>query len=53
MPKHRTRSGSAGEVHERVEVKARPPTTDLVATLKASLERKELAKVTAATSKRE
>ena len=34
----------AGEEIERVEVEARPPTTDLVATLKASLERKGLAK---------
>ena len=34
----------AGQEIERVEVKARPPTTDLIATLKASLERKELAK---------
>jgi DNA end-binding protein Ku len=34
----------AGEEIERVEVEARPPTTDLVATLKASLERKVLAK---------
>ena len=34
----------AGQEIERVEVEARPPTTDLVATLKASLRRKELAK---------
>ena len=34
----------AREEIERVEVEARPPTTDLVATLKASLERKGLAK---------
>ena len=34
----------AGREIERVEVEARPPTTDLVATLKASLERKGLAK---------
>jgi DNA end-binding protein Ku len=34
----------AGQEIERVEVADRPPTTDLVATLKASLERKGLAK---------
>src|SRR5262245_2392517 len=34
----------AGQDIERVEVEARPPTTDLVATLKASLERKGPAK---------
>jgi len=34
----------AGQEIERVEVEARPPTTDLVATLKASLERKGPAK---------
>jgi DNA end-binding protein Ku len=34
----------AGQEIQRVEVEARPPTTDLVATLKASLERKALAK---------
>jgi DNA end-binding protein Ku len=34
----------AGQEIERVEVEARPPTTDLVATLKASLGRKALAK---------
>ena len=34
----------AGQEIQRMEVEARPPTTDLVATLKASLERKELAK---------
>jgi DNA end-binding protein Ku len=34
----------AGQEIERVEFEARPPTTDLVATLKASLGRKELAK---------
>ena len=34
----------AGQEIERVEAEARPPTTDLVATLKASLERKALAK---------
>ena len=34
----------AGEEIQSLEVKARPPTTDLVATLKASLGRKELAK---------
>jgi DNA end-binding protein Ku len=37
----------AGQEIERVEVEARPPTTDLVATLKASLDRKALAKVPA------
>jgi hypothetical protein len=36
-----------------VEVEARPPTTDLVATLKASLGRKELAKVSPGKIKRE
>jgi DNA end-binding protein Ku len=34
----------AGQEIERVEVEARPPTTDLVATLQASLERKGPAK---------
>ena len=34
----------AGEAIEQVEVEARPPTTDLIATLKASLGRKTLAK---------
>jgi hypothetical protein len=34
----------AGQEIERVEVEARPATTDLVATLKASLGRKTLAK---------
>jgi DNA end-binding protein Ku len=34
----------AGQEIQRVEVEDRPPTTDLVATLKASLERKALAK---------
>jgi DNA end-binding protein Ku len=34
----------AGEEIQRIEVEARPPTTDLVATLKASLGRKALAK---------
>jgi DNA end-binding protein Ku len=34
----------AGQEIQRVEVETRPPTTDLVATLKASLERKALAK---------
>src|SRR5262249_55972475 len=34
----------AGQEIQRVEVEARPATTDLVATLKASLERKGLAK---------
>jgi DNA end-binding protein Ku len=37
----------SGQEIERVEVEARPPTTDLVATLKASLGRKELAKASA------
>jgi DNA end-binding protein Ku len=35
----------SGQQIERVEVEARPPTTDLVATLKASLQRKGPAKV--------
>jgi DNA end-binding protein Ku len=35
----------AGQDVQRMEVETRPPTTDLVGTLKASLERKELAKV--------
>jgi DNA end-binding protein Ku len=43
----------AGQEIQRVEVETRPPTTDLVATLEASLGRKELAKVTAATAKKE
>jgi DNA end-binding protein Ku len=38
----------AGQEIDRVEVEARPPTTDLVATLKANLGRKELAKATSA-----
>jgi non-homologous end joining protein Ku len=36
--------GLAGEEIQRVEVETRPPMTDLVATLKASLGRKPLAK---------
>jgi DNA end-binding protein Ku len=43
----------AGQEIQRVEVETRPPTTDLVATLKASLERKELAKVSPEKSKQE
>jgi DNA end-binding protein Ku len=43
----------AGQEIERVEVQARPPTTDLVATLKASLERKALAKASPTKSKQE
>ena len=39
----------AGQEIEHVEVEARPPTTDLVATLKASLERKGPAKAAAPT----
>jgi len=34
----------AGQDIQRLEVEARPPTTDLIATLKASLGRKALAK---------
>jgi DNA end-binding protein Ku len=37
----------AGQEIERVEVETRPPTTDLVATLQASLERKGPAKAAA------
>jgi len=40
----------AGQEIERVEVEARPPTTDLIATLKASLGRNELAKAARANS---
>jgi hypothetical protein len=40
----------AGQEIERVEVEARPPTTDLVATLKASLGRKGLAKASSTRS---
>jgi DNA end-binding protein Ku len=40
----------AGQEVQRLEVEARPATTDLVATLKASLERKELAKAAPAKS---
>jgi DNA end-binding protein Ku len=40
----------AGEEIQRLEVEARPPTTDLVATLKASLGRKELANAAVASS---
>jgi DNA end-binding protein Ku len=43
----------AGQEIQRVEVETRPPTTDLVATLQASLGRKELAKVSPGKSKRE
>jgi non-homologous end joining protein Ku len=43
----------AGQEIQRVEVETRPPTTDLVATLEASLARKELAKVSPGKSKRE
>jgi len=43
----------AGQEIERVEVEARPATTDLVATLKASLQRKGPAKASTATSKLE
>jgi DNA end-binding protein Ku len=43
----------AGLEIERVEVEARPPTTDLVAMLKVSLGRKELAKAPATKSVRE
>jgi hypothetical protein len=43
----------AGQEIQRVEVEARPPTTDLVETLKASLGRKELAKVSPGKSKQE
>ena len=43
----------AGQEIERVEVEARPPTTDLVATLKASLERKALAKASPTKSEEE
>jgi DNA end-binding protein Ku len=43
----------AGQDIQRVEVETRPPTTDLVATLEASLTRKELAKVSPEKSKRE
>jgi DNA end-binding protein Ku len=40
-----------GQEIQRVEVEARPPTTDLVATLEARLGRKELAKVSPRKSK--
>jgi DNA end-binding protein Ku len=43
----------AGQEIQRVEVEARPPTTDLVETLKASLGGKELAKVSPGKSKQE
>jgi DNA end-binding protein Ku len=43
----------AGQEIQRLEVEARPPTTDLVATLKASLGRKELAKAAPAKSVQE
>jgi DNA end-binding protein Ku len=43
----------AGEEIERVEVEVRLPTSDLVATLKASLGRKELAKASPAKSEEE
>jgi DNA end-binding protein Ku len=41
----------AGREIQQIEVASRPPTTDLVATLKASLGRKELAKAPPAKSK--
>jgi DNA end-binding protein Ku len=43
----------AGQEIQRLEVAERPPTTDLVATLKASLERKPLAKAPAPPAKPE
>jgi DNA end-binding protein Ku len=43
----------AGQEIQRVEVETRPPTTDLVATLEASLGRKELAKATPPKSEQE
>jgi DNA end-binding protein Ku len=43
----------AGEEIERVEAEGRPPTTDRVATLKASLGRKALAKATPSRSDQE
>ena len=43
----------AGQEIERVEAEDRPPTTDLVATLKASLGRKALAKATPRKSEQE
>jgi DNA end-binding protein Ku len=43
----------AGQEIQRVEVETRPPTTDLVATLQASLGRKELAKVSPGKTKPE
>ena len=43
----------AGQEIQRVEVEARPPTTDLVGTLKASLGRKALAKATPSRSDEE
>jgi DNA end-binding protein Ku len=43
----------AGQEIQRVEVETRPPTTDLVATLQASLGRKELAKVSPGKAKPE
>jgi DNA end-binding protein Ku len=43
----------AGQEIQRVEVEAQPPTADLVATLEASLGRKELAKVSPGKSTRE
>jgi DNA end-binding protein Ku len=43
----------AGQEIARVEAEARPPTTNLVATLKASLGRKEFAKVTPSKRERE
>ena len=42
--RYRLQAEVAGQEIERLEVEARPPTADLVATLKASLERKGLAK---------
>jgi hypothetical protein len=42
-----------GQEIQRVEVETRPPTTDLVATLEASLGRKELAKATPPKSEQE
>jgi hypothetical protein len=47
------RAEDRGQEIQRVEVETRPPTTDLVATLEASLGWKELAKVSPGKSKRE
>jgi DNA end-binding protein Ku len=53
VPREGDRAKVTGEEIQRIEVGTPPPTTDLVATLKASLGRKELAKAPATKAKEE